>query len=128
MALDEPYKIEVDCEGEKVVGASLKVGFNFRGLEWLAQRKNVVKCIALLERGCGICSNVHCMTFCVALERIGSIEVPPRAQYVRAAHSSRPRSVLFLHRSLRLKPVKKIHHRGHREHGGASPGSSLWTL
>jgi Ni,Fe-hydrogenase III large subunit len=83
IALDEPYKIEVDCEGETVVGASLKVGFNLRGIEWLAQRKNVTKCIALLERVCGICSNVHSMTFCMALERIGSIEVPPRAQYIR---------------------------------------------
>lgn len=82
-ALEEPYKIEVDCEGETVVGASLKVGFNFRGIEWLAQRKNITKCIALLERVCGICSHVHTMTFCMALERIGSIEVPRRAQYIR---------------------------------------------
>jgi ech hydrogenase subunit E len=83
IALEEPYKIEVDCEGETVVGATLKVGFNFRGIEWLAQRKNITKCIALLERVCGICSNVHSMTFCMALERIGSIEVPLRAQYIR---------------------------------------------
>ena len=83
LALEEPYKIEVECEGETVVGASLKVGFNFRGIEWLAQRKNITKAIALMERVCGICSNVHSMTFCMALEQIGSIEVPRRAQYVR---------------------------------------------
>jgi Ni,Fe-hydrogenase III large subunit len=83
LALEEPYKIEVECEGETVVGASLKVGFNFRGIEWLAQRKNITQAIALMERVCGICSNVHSMTFCMALERIGSIEVPERAQYVR---------------------------------------------
>jgi len=84
LALEEPYKIEVECEGENVTGASLKVGFNFRGIEWLAQRKNITKSIALLERVCGICSNVHSMTYCMALERIGSIEVPRRAQYIRA--------------------------------------------
>jgi Ni,Fe-hydrogenase III large subunit len=83
LALEEPYKIEVECEGETVVGTSLKVGFNFRGIEWLAQRKNITKAIALMERVCGICSNVHSMTFCMALERIGAIEVPKRAQYVR---------------------------------------------
>jgi Ni,Fe-hydrogenase III large subunit len=83
LALEEPYKIEVECEGETVVGASLKVGFNFRGIEWLAQRKNITKAIALMERVCGICSNVHSMTFCMALEQIGAIEVPERAQYVR---------------------------------------------
>jgi len=83
VALDEPYKIEVDLEGESVVGAHIKVGFNFRGIEWLAQRKNMTRSIALMERVCGICSNVHSMTFCMALERIGGIEVPKRAQYIR---------------------------------------------
>ena len=85
LALEEPYKIEVECEGETVVGASLKVGFNFRGIEWLAQHKNITKTIALVERVCGICSNVHSMTFCMALERIGEIEVPEKAKYVRVA-------------------------------------------
>ena len=83
LALEEPYKIEVECEGERVIGASLKVGFNFRGIEWLAQRKNITKVIALVERVCGICSNVHSMTFCMALERIGDIEVPAQAKHVR---------------------------------------------
>ncbi len=83
LALEEPYKIEVECQGEKVVGASLKVGFNFRGVEWLAQRKNITQAIALLERVCGICSHVHSMTFCMALEQIGGVEVPERARYLR---------------------------------------------
>lgn len=83
VALDEPYKIEVDCEGETITDAHVKVGFNFRGIEWLAQRKNITRCIALMERVCGICSNVHSMTFCMALEQIGAIEVPKRAQYIR---------------------------------------------
>jgi Ni,Fe-hydrogenase III large subunit len=83
VALDEPYKIEVDCEGENIVDAHIKVGFNFRGIEWLALRKNITRCIALFERVCGICSNVHSMSFCMALERIGSIAVPRRAQYIR---------------------------------------------
>ena len=83
IALEEPYKIEVECEGETVLGAFLKVGYNFRGIEWLAERKNITQSIALMERVCGICSNVHSMTFCLALERIGAVEVPPRAQHIR---------------------------------------------
>jgi len=83
IALDEPYKIEVDCEGESVAGAQVKVGFNFRGIEWLAQRKNMTRCIALLERVCGICSNVHSMSYCMAMERIAGVEIPKRAQYIR---------------------------------------------
>jgi Ni,Fe-hydrogenase III large subunit len=83
LALEEPYKIEVECEGETVLGAALKVGFNFRGIEWLAERKNLTQCIALLERVCGICSHTHSMTFCSAVERIGGIVIPARAQHVR---------------------------------------------
>jgi Ni,Fe-hydrogenase III large subunit len=87
LALEEPYKIEVECQGETVVGSSLKVGFNFRGIEWLVQRKNITQSIALLERICGICSNVHSMTFCIALEQIGGVEVPKRAEYIRVVVS-----------------------------------------
>jgi Ni,Fe-hydrogenase III large subunit len=83
LALEEPYKIEVECEGETVTAVSLKVGFNFRGIEWLAERKNITQSTALMERVCGICSNVHSMNFCLALERIGGVEVPARAQHVR---------------------------------------------
>ena len=83
IALEEPYKIELECEGERVVGASLEVGFNFRGIEWLAQKKSITQDIALLERVCGICSNVHSMSLCMTLERIGQIEVPQRGQYIR---------------------------------------------
>ena len=59
IALEEPYKIEVECEGERVKNAYLKVGFNFRGIEWLAQRKNITKTIALVERVCGISSRAY---------------------------------------------------------------------
>lgn len=82
-ALEEPYKIEVICEGEIVRDARLQIGFNFRGIEWLAQRHNYVEDIALMERVCGICSNVHTLTFCMAVENLAGIEVPPRARYIR---------------------------------------------
>jgi Ni,Fe-hydrogenase III large subunit len=48
-----------------------------------AQSKNITQTIALLERVCGICSNVHSMTLCMAYEQIGGIEVPARARYIR---------------------------------------------
>ncbi len=82
-ALEEPYKIEVTCTGETITDAEITVGFNFRGIEWLAERKNYTQGIALLERVCGICSNVHTMMFCRAVESIGAIEVPERAKYIR---------------------------------------------
>jgi Ni,Fe-hydrogenase III large subunit len=82
-ALEEPTKLELDCEGETVKDARLHVGFAFRGVEWLAEHRNYVQDIALLERICGICSNVHAATFCSAVETLAGIDVPERARYIR---------------------------------------------
>jgi len=81
--LEEPYKIELECEGEMVLDAIIHVGFNFRAIEWLAERKNYTKDLALVERVCGICSNVHTLTFSRALENLSGLEVPERARYIR---------------------------------------------
>lgn len=82
-ALEEPYKLELVCEGEAVRDAILHIGFNFRGVEWLAQRRNYVQDITLMERVCGICSGVHTHTFCMAVEQLAHVTVPERAQYIR---------------------------------------------
>jgi Ni,Fe-hydrogenase III large subunit len=84
-ALEEPYKLELVCEGETVRQAELHVGFNFRNIEYLAERRNYQQVIALVERVCGICSNVHSMTFCLAVESLLGMQVPERGQYIRVA-------------------------------------------
>lgn len=82
-ALEEPYKLDLLCEGETVRDADLHIGFNFRGIEYLAERRNYAQVIALMERVCGICSNVHTLSICQAIERLAGIEPPERALYIR---------------------------------------------
>lgn len=82
-ALEEPYKINVICTGESVQGVDIEIGFNFRSIELLAQKRNFIRCITLVERVCGICSNVHTLTFCQAAEVIAGLTVPARARYIR---------------------------------------------
>ena len=82
-ALEEPYKVNVRCVAETVQQVTVDVGFSFRGIELLAQRREWVPDVTLIERVCGICSNVHAMTFCRAAEQIAGIEVPGRAVYIR---------------------------------------------
>jgi Ni,Fe-hydrogenase III large subunit len=82
-ALEEPYKINLNCEGEIVKSVDIAIGFNFRSIELLAQRRNYIQDLTLVERVCGICSCVHTMTFCMAAESIAGIELPPRAAYIR---------------------------------------------
>jgi Ni,Fe-hydrogenase III large subunit len=82
-ALEEPFKVSVRCVAETVEQVSVEVGFSFRAIELLAQRSEWVPDVTLIERVCGICSNVHAMTFCRAAERIAGIDVPKRALYIR---------------------------------------------
>jgi len=82
-ALEEPYKLTVACNGEIVQGLDIDVGFAMRSIELLAQQRNYIQGIVLVEHVCGICSNVHAMTFAMAAEKIAGIQIPDRAQYVR---------------------------------------------
>ena len=82
-ALEEPYKLDLICEGETVIDAKLHIGFNFRGIEHLAETRNHIQVIALMERVCGICSNIHTLTLCRAMEGLTNLTPPPRAQYIR---------------------------------------------
>lgn len=82
-ALEEPFKIRTQVEGERIVSATIDVGFSFRGIEMIAQGRNWLDVITLIERVCGICSNTHTMTFCMAVEKIAGVALPPRAAHIR---------------------------------------------
>lgn len=82
-ALEEPYKLDMICEGETVQDAQLHIGFNFRGIERLAETRNHIQVIALMERVCGICSFIHTLTLCQAMEGLTGQTPPPRAKYIR---------------------------------------------
>ena len=82
-ALEEPYRVSVQCGGDTVEAVRVDVGYSFRGIELLAQRTNWIQDVTLIERVCGICSHVHTTTFCRAVETFAGIEVPVRAVYIR---------------------------------------------
>ena len=46
-------------------------------------RQNPIKTIHLSERICGICAFCHPLCFVQAIEEIGDVEVPERAEYIR---------------------------------------------
>lgn len=82
-ALEEPYKLKLTCKGEVVEKVDVEIGFVMRSIELLAQRRNYIQDLVLVEHVCGICSNVHAMCFAMAAERIAEIELPERARYIR---------------------------------------------
>src|SRR5512133_1097507 len=82
-ALEEPYKLQLTCTGEIVEKVDIEIGFILRSIELLAQRRNYIQDLVLVEHVCGICSNVHAMCFAMAAERIAAIQIPARAAYIR---------------------------------------------
>lgn len=81
--LPEPIHLDLVLEDEKVVEAVPSIGYVHRGLESLVKKKNFNEMVYVAERVCGICSYMHGMGYCNAVEQIMNVEVPDRAKYLR---------------------------------------------
>lgn len=81
--LPEPIHLDLVLEDEKVVEAIPSIGFIHRGLEKLVKKKEFTEYVYVAERICGICSFMHGMGYCQAIETIMDIKVPERAEYLR---------------------------------------------
>ena len=81
--LPEPIHLDLVLEDEKVVEAVPSIGFVHRGLEKLVEKKEFTEYVYVAERICGICSFMHGMGYCEAVEHIMNLEIPPRARYLR---------------------------------------------
>ncbi len=82
-ALKEPISIRLTVEGEVIRDADLRLGYNHRGLEKLAEEKSYIQNIYLTERICGICSHSHATCFVQGVEKLMEIEPPRRGLYLR---------------------------------------------
>ncbi len=83
-ALEEPESFNLLLEGERVAAAAVALGYNHRGMEKAAESRTYVQNVYLLERICGICSHSHSTCYVQTVETLAGLEVPKRAQYVRA--------------------------------------------
>jgi len=77
----EYFKLRV--EGERVLEADIKLGYNYRGIMKLAESRNYWQNLFLFERVCGICSHAHTTAYTRTVEMLGDLEVPDRARYIR---------------------------------------------
>lgn len=82
-ALKEPISLRMTVEGEVIRDADLRLGYNHRGVEKLAEEKTWVQNIYLMERICGICSHSHATCFVQGAEKLMEIEPPKRGLYIR---------------------------------------------
>ncbi len=82
-ALKEPGHFSFTVDGEVVTGASVRLGYAHRGIEKAVENRNWVQNLYLLERICGICSHIHATAYCLGVEQLAGVTVPPRAQAIR---------------------------------------------
>lgn len=82
-ALHEPVLFRVKVEGERIVEVIPCTGYNHRGIEKLCENNTFLKDVYLAARVCGICNVVHTTCYSEGVEKVGNIEVPPRAEYLR---------------------------------------------
>jgi NADH-quinone oxidoreductase subunit D len=82
-ALKEPGNFQFTVDGEIVTEAFVRLGYAHRGIEKAAEARNWTQDLYLLERVCGICSHVHALAYCLAVEQLAHVEAPPRAQAIR---------------------------------------------
>ncbi len=81
--LPEPIHFDFVTEDERIVEAIPSIGYVHRGLELLVDTKDFMEFVYVAERICGICSFMHGMTYCLAIEELMKVDVPPRAQFLR---------------------------------------------
>ncbi len=82
-ALKEPISLRMTIEGEVIRDADIRLGYNHRGLEKLAEEKTWLQNIYLTERICGICSHSHATCYTQGVEKLMEIEPPRRGLYLR---------------------------------------------
>ncbi|MEM3061006.1 MAG: nickel-dependent hydrogenase large subunit, partial [Candidatus Bathyarchaeia archaeon] len=75
------FKFKVD--GEEILDAEIKVGWNHRGIMKLFEDKSFNRGLFISERICGICSIAHTTAYCNAVEYLWGLEIPDRAKYIR---------------------------------------------
>ena len=82
-ALKEPASFRIEVDGEFVVNADLRLGYNHRGIEKLTESRTYTQNIYLMERICGICSNAHTACFVQGVEKLMGVQISKRAEYIR---------------------------------------------
>jgi len=82
-ALKEPEHFLISVDGEIVTDAVVRLGYAHRGIEKAVESRTWVQSLYMLERICGICSHIHAMAYCLGVEQLAGVDVPPRAQAIR---------------------------------------------
>jgi Ni,Fe-hydrogenase III large subunit/Ni,Fe-hydrogenase III component G len=80
----EPGHFRFSVAGEPIMQLELRHFWKHRGVEKLFEQQQLTAAVPLSERVSGDTSVGHSLTYCQAVETLLSMEVPPRARYLRS--------------------------------------------
>jgi len=80
----EPGHFRFSVIGEPIFSLEIRLFYKHRGIEKLAEGKSPSKCVALAEAVSGDESMANATGFCMAVEQVCGINVPERAESLRA--------------------------------------------
>jgi formate hydrogenlyase subunit 5 len=81
--LGEPLHFLLETVGEDVIRASPRLFYKYRAVEKIAEGRSAANALLLAERFAATTAFAHSLAFCHAVERIGEVQVPPRAARLR---------------------------------------------
>jgi NADH-quinone oxidoreductase subunit D len=79
-------RLLLTLEGENVLDMEPMIGYVHTGIEKSCEDQAYWKVIPFVERMDYLAYYFNAMAFCMSVERLLDVDVPPRAQYLRVAH------------------------------------------
>src|SRR3989338_2013119 len=79
----EPGHLRFCALGEEIHKFDVQLFYTHKGIEKMAEGKTINEALTLAENICGMCSYSHSTAFCIAIESLGDISIPPRAMFIR---------------------------------------------
>jgi len=83
----EPGHFRFSLAGEEIISLQPKLGYVHKGSEKLFENLPLDRMVQLSERISGDTSFAHSLAFCQAIEAMGEVTVPARAQFLRVIYS-----------------------------------------
>ena len=76
-------RVVLRLDGERVVGCDVVIGYLHRGIEKLSEHRDWAQIVMLTDRIDYVAAASNNLAYCETIEKLMSLEVPPRAQYIR---------------------------------------------
>lgn len=76
-------RLKIATKGEIITQCEPVIGYLHRGMEWLAQNRNFVQYQALVDRVDYLAGMSDSHAYILSVEKIASLKVPQRAEYLR---------------------------------------------